>query len=83
MANEKCVLDIMESKGYIEIMNGARSRKEFPEFYIRVNDTIKDGAIRKEISQNQVRNFPSLIKSHILPYFANVNTLIDTIYEES
>lgn len=48
------------------------------------NGPVRDyKSFRKEISQNQVRNFPSLIKSHILPYFANVNTLIDTIYEKS
>ena len=48
------------------------------------NGPVRDyKSFRKEISQNQVRNFPSLIKLHILPYFANVNTLIDTIYEKS
>jgi hypothetical protein len=48
------------------------------------NGPVRDyKSFRKEISQNQVRNFPSLIKSHILPYFDNVNTLIDTIYEKS
>lgn len=51
MANEKCVLDIMESKGYIKIMSGSYSRKEIPIFDIEVENTIKDSSIRAEIYQ--------------------------------
>ena len=41
------------------------------------NGPVRDyKSFRKEISQNQVRNFPSLIKLHILPYFTDINTLI-------
>ena len=49
MTNEKCVLDIMESKGYIEIKEGLYSREELPMFYIHVSNTIKDKDIREEM----------------------------------
>ena len=48
------------------------------------NGPVRDyKSFRKEISQNQVRNFPSLVKLYIMPYFNNLNTLINTIYEKS
>ena len=41
------------------------------------NGPVKDyKSIRNEISQNQVKNFPALIKLYVLPYFKDINTFI-------
>ena len=47
MTNVKCVLDIMENKGYIKI----EERKVFDckVFFIKITDTVKDENIRKEM----------------------------------
>jgi hypothetical protein len=40
-------------------------------------------SFRKDVSQKQVRNFPTLIKEYILPYFKDINTFIKVFNEKS
>ena len=40
-------------------------------------------SFRKDVSQKQVRNFPTLIKEYILPYFKDINTFIKLFNEKS
>ena len=40
-------------------------------------------SFRKDVYQKQVRNFPTLIKEYILPYFKDINTFIKLFNEKS